>query len=94
MCNICVHQNPFYCRKAERLAAKKKAKEAAAAAAVVKTEEGEGAEGATEESSDGKPVLQVGSLTQFYAVNFSRSMTGVQKCVGNKRAIEVCISCF
>ena len=54
---------PFYCRKAERLAAKKKAKEAAAAAAVVKTEEGEGAEGATEESSDGKPVLQVWSLT-------------------------------
>ena len=36
-------------------------------------------------------VVQVWSLTQFYSVDFSQSRIGVNKCVFNKRTIEVCV---
>ena len=38
-------------------------------------------------------LLQVWSLTQFYSVDFSKSMISVSKCVFNKRTIKVCVSC-
>ena len=38
-------------------------------------------------------VPQVGSLTQFYSVDFSKSRIGVKKCVFKKRTIKVCVSC-
>ena len=34
------------------------------------------------------------SPTQFYFVGFTQSRNGVQKCVFNKRTIEVCVSFF
>ena len=39
-------------------------------------------------------AAQVWSLTQFYSVDFSQSRIGVKKCVFNKRAIKVFVSCF
>ena len=38
-------------------------------------------------------LSQVWSLTQFYSVDFSKSRSGVKKCVFNKRTIKVCVSC-
>ena len=45
------------------------------------------------QSSLGKLVFQVWSLTQFYSVDFSQSRIGVSKCVFYKRTIKVCVSC-
>ena len=42
-----------------------------------------------------RPVMahSVWSPTQFYPVDFSLSRIGVKKCVFNKRAVKVCVSC-
>ena len=42
----------------------------------------------------GREHAQIWSLTQFYSVGFSQSMTGVKRCIHNKRTIKVCVSCF
>ena len=45
------------------------------------------------EEESGLGHVQVGSLTQFYSVDFSKSRIGVKKCVLYKRTIKVCVSC-